>query len=460
MTKRGSDSVCEAELGTSLRGDIDRATVAGLFAKRVKMPWEAHPFCAVFNPASFMQPSISFESCSVGFLDRAAAADVPTMSRTSLDNASIGKHAAQRKLVAAKILTHDDMRHRSLLLFRIILESESQATRLGTQLALCKTNNQEELYWSTLEDTFASKSSATLYKRSRSLWLYFLWLKSLCSRLGIEFSEELVYGYLVQARRDGKAPTHGQAFTQCLNFVHATCEMTSFDPTHLSGRVKGIVKSMANNKRPLQQARALYKEEVMALEDFVLDFSHHPCIRIIAGYLLFCFVACCRFSDPMYAMDWQISASGNIVLIEARTRVHKTAHVRNRQSVFLPLVGLGRVFRVESWAKVWANLRRDYLGQARSFVLPAFSEQTSEWVNRAMIASEGALWLRDIVATYRITGSSLTTHGLKATLLTWVTISGTLSFDQRRALGHHVDPGSRAPLTYSRDNAIGLQVPP
>ena len=68
-----------------------------------------------------------------GFLDRAAAADVPTMSRTSLDNASIGKHAAQRKLVAAKILTHDDMRHRSLLLFRIILESESQATRLGTQ---------------------------------------------------------------------------------------------------------------------------------------------------------------------------------------------------------------------------------------------------------------------------------------------------------------------------------------
>ena len=76
-----------------------------------------------------------------------------------------------------------------------------------------------------------------------------------------------------------------------------------------------------------------------------------------------------------------------------------------------------------------------------------------------MIASEGALWLRDIVATYRITGSSLTTHGLKATLLTWVTISGTLSFEQRRALGHHVDPGSRAPLTYSRDNAVGLQVP-
>ncbi|CAK9102391.1 Uncharacterized protein SCF082_LOCUS47863 [Durusdinium trenchii] len=226
--------------------------------------------------------------------------------------------------------------------------------------------------------------------------------------------------------------------------------MTTFDPLHLSGRIKGIVKSMANNKRPLQQARALYKEEVQALEDVVLDCSHHPCIRIIAGYLLFCFVACCRFSDPMYALDWQVSESGNIVLIEARTRVHKTAHVHSRQSVFLPLVGLGRIFREQSWAKNWMDLREEHLRNASPFILPAFSEQTSEWVNRAMIASEGALWLRDIVATYRITGSSLTTHGLKATLLTWVTI---------RALGHHVDPGSRAPLTYSRDNAVGLQVP-
>ena len=63
-----------------------------------------------------------------------------------------------------------------------IFESDPQATNLGIQLALCKTNDQEELYWSTLEDTFASKSSATLYKRSRSLWLYFLWLKSACNR--------------------------------------------------------------------------------------------------------------------------------------------------------------------------------------------------------------------------------------------------------------------------------------
>ena len=229
------------------------------------MPWEAPPFCAIFNPASFMQPSVSFESSSVGFLDRATAVDVPTMSRTAGDESSLEKHAAQRKLVAAKILTHDDMRHRSLLLFRMIFESDPRATNLGIQLALCKTNGQDELYWSTLEDTFASKSSATLYKRSRSLWLYFLWLKSACNRIGVVFSEELVYGYLVQAKRDGKAPTHGQAFTQCLNFVHATCGMTTFDPLHLSGRIKGIVKSMANNKRPLQQARALYKEEVQAL---------------------------------------------------------------------------------------------------------------------------------------------------------------------------------------------------
>lgn len=234
--------------------------------------------------------------------------------------------------------------------------------------------------------------------------------------------------------------------------------MTSFNPSHLSGRIKGATKSMLENKRPLQQARAFYREEVQALEDYVLDIKSHPCVRIIAGYLLFCLMACCRFSDPMYASDWQISESGSIVLIEAKTRVHKTAHVHN-QSVFLPLVGLGRIFKTESWAQCWMQLRADHLPQAHSFVLPSFSEQTSEWIGRAMIASEGSLWLRDVISCYRRTGSTLTTHGLKATLLTWVTISNTLSFDQRRALGHHVDPGSKAPLTYSRDNAVNLQVP-
>eukprot|EP00435_Cladocopium_sp_Y103_P029317 s4088_g7.t1 len=310
------------------------------------------------------------------------------MSRTAVDGSTLGKHASQRRLLVAKILTQDDMRHRSLLLFRMMIESNHRATDLGLQLAFCKSNSQDELYGSTLEDTFASKSSATLYKRSRSMWQYFIWLKSVRKLQGIEFTEELVYGYLVQAKKDGKAPTHGSAFVQCLNFVHATCTMTSFNPSHLSGRIKGATKSMLENKRPLQQARALYRGEVQALEDYALDIKSHPRVRIIAGYLLFCLMACCRFSDPMYASDWQISESGSIVLIEAKTRVHKTAHVHNRQ-----------------------------------------------------------------------TGSTLTTHGLKATLLTWVTISNTLSFDQRRALGHHVDPGSKAPFTYSRDNAVNLQVP-
>lgn len=133
------------------------------------------------------------------------------MSRTAVDGSTLGKLASQRRLLVAKILTQDDMRHRSLLLFRMMIESNHRATDLGLQLAFCKSNSQDELYWSTLEDTFASKSSATLYKRSRSMWQYFIWLKSVRKLQGIEFTEELVYGYLVQARKDGKAPTHGSA---------------------------------------------------------------------------------------------------------------------------------------------------------------------------------------------------------------------------------------------------------
>lgn len=79
-----------------------------------------------------------------------------------------------------------------------------------------------------------------------------------------------------------------------------------------------------------------------------------------------------------YATDWQVSESGTLFLIEAKTRIHKTAHVR-RQNVFLPLVGLGRLFRDDSWAKCWMQLRARHLKGRREFVLPSLSSFPSGW---------------------------------------------------------------------------------
>ena len=66
----------------------------------------------------------------------------------------------------------------------------------------------------------------------------------------------------------------------------------------------------------------------------------------------------------------------------------------------------------------------------------------------AMTTAEGILWMQDIMGWKCTTGGSLTTHSLKATLLKWATMSNSMDIQQRRILGHHVDPGSSSPLTY------------
>lgn len=444
----------EKKLAQSAVRDVQRITASRL-VKPPLMPWERQPFAGVFRPESFLSNQISFDSCDVGLSEALSASTSSSLSH-ALEEPPILKHAAKRRRISECIISSDDMRQRSLALFRVVLQSNPSATELGKQLSLAWNSDRMELFWSTLEDTFAAKSSATVYKRSRSLWQYFVWLKVSRRSDVVLFSELLAYEYLLHARERNKSPSHGIAFLQCLNFLHSTCKFVEFSPSELTGRVRGSCRAMLSNKKPLQQARALYRDEVAALERFILEDKHEPRLRIICGYLLFCLLSCSRFSDPMYAVGWTITSSSSITLLEAGTRYHKTSHVRNRQETLLPLVALGHVFTDRNWAEVWMSLREKHLGDY-PFALPGFSETSGRWLSRPMIASEGALWLRDIVCFYYATGDTLTTHGLKATLLTWSTISGILTFDQRRAMGHHIDPGSRAPLCYSRDNTVQLQ---
>ncbi len=61
---------------------------------------------------------------------------------------------------------------------RIMIESDLSATQLGKMMhdmafELSNETNIQQL----LQDTFARKSLATLYKRARAFWKYFEWMK-------------------------------------------------------------------------------------------------------------------------------------------------------------------------------------------------------------------------------------------------------------------------------------------
>ena len=189
-----------------------------------------------------------------------------------------------------------------------------------------------------------------------------------------------MYDYLCSLRDEGKGATSGEAVLQAVRFFHSVLVFASFNPSvDISARVSGFAKQMFLTKRLLKQARALYVLELKALEAAVLE-EKQPHVVVIAGYLMFCTMAVCRFSDPMFCTGMRVTRFGETVLVEAGTSVHKTAHSSEKKTMLLPLMALGAVFRKDrSWAEAWiAALEKQFARFTKPFILPAYSEQTNK----------------------------------------------------------------------------------
>ena len=440
-------------LFASISSDVQRLTVQQL-SKAPNMPWECGPLMPVFGCKS-ENPVKKLGQSFVGLRDYAQFAVRPDPSVAP--PAWVSKFAAKRRRIVASAVSPDDMRCRSLLLMKTMLESAPTLSRLGSQICELHSSKQFEKLWMVLEDSFSNKSTGTLYKRSRALWAYYCWLRNSANSVVFTLSEELLYDYLTFARSRRAAATHGSSFLQAIGFLHGTASWVPDPTTMISNRVRGVATEMYKGKRALQQARPLKVRELAWLEEVVLgDQPIH--IRLISGYLLCCAMFCCRFADVMRAEQWHVSSYGSYTVLEAGSKFHKTARGLDKIAVLLPFVGLGKLFRDESWAEVWMELRNAELIGKFSVTLPSYSEQTSSWLPRAMLASEGAFWLREICMMKHECSEDLSSHGLKATLLSWMAKHGSCSHQEMRIAGHHADPGSRAPLTYGRDNVCAVQV--
>ena len=84
---------------------------------------------------------------------------------------SISKFASKCQRIVAAAVSPDDIRCRSLILMKTILESAPHIHCLELH-----TSCQFEKLWIALQDSFADKATGTLYKRSRTLWCYY-WLR-------------------------------------------------------------------------------------------------------------------------------------------------------------------------------------------------------------------------------------------------------------------------------------------
>ena len=173
----------------------------------------------------------------------------------------------------------------------------------------------------------------------------------------------------------------------------------------------------------------------------------------------FALYSCARWDDSLDLTNIELSQAGRISLVETATSKHNTSHVAHDRSLLLPLICLGRDLFSEPWANSWLASREHFGLGSSDPSLPTYCVRTSSFGSLPMSSTEATLCLRDLLCK---SGSSvgdvgnITSHGLKATLLSWISKLGGWTERDQKLMGHHFDRESRSVLIYSRDSYTPL----
>ena len=410
-------------------------------------PWDRPSFINSAFSTIFKQPDV-LVNMPVSTASSSSLIEQPSRPRITYASSILCRQTEPQ--------SEDLLRRRALIRWRTIIESDVSTSLIGVQ-AEHEINNGAVNYnlSDILDDVFSRKSTATLIKRSGDLLKYNSWCVSCNIPCPWRLKEPVIYSYIRELKSNA-APSTAASFLSALRFSQHTIGLHAVDSV-LSSRVKGASDSLLKNRNTVKQAKPLTASQVYKLEGAAIN-SPDDKIRYVAGYLCFCLYSCARFKDAMYAESWSLDMpSQEFGFIEARTKKHKTANI-TKLAMMLPLVGFARGLHTKSWGDVWFQLR-DQLehelddGFSAPYVLPAIL-RNNMWASRQMTTSEGSIFLREILRNEGENVEGISTHSLKATLLSWAS-KDNMNIEDRRLLGHHVDKNQVSPLTYSRDALAG-----
>ena len=116
------------------------------------------------------------------------------------------------------------------------------------------------------------------------------------------------------------------------------------------------------------------------------------------------------------------------------TSKHKTSHAARDKSLLLPLICLGQGLYHKPWS------RRHFGLDSSGPSLPTYCERMGTFGSVPMPATEATLWLRELLCKAGCSPSgveNITSHGLKATLLSWISKLGGWTERDQKLIGHH-----------------------
>eukprot|EP00439_Symbiodinium_sp_Y106_P018052 s11775_g2.t1 len=271
-----------------------------------------------------------------------------------------------------------------------------------------------------------SKSTGTLIKRVTSLW-------GLCCFLNdkgvapLNFREDLLYEYLCDMRDRNRGATAASALLSAIRFIHGVVKIKGLlKELEFSARCDGLARGEMARKRPTKQSEVLTSDQVWALEKFVVEAA--PSVEsLVGGQVLFALYSCARWDDSLHLSDIVLSTAGRISLVETSTSKHKTSHAARDKSLLLPLICLGQGLYEKPWADAWLASRKHVGIDSSGPSLPTYCERTGSFGSVPMPSTEATLWIRELLCKAGCVPGEvegITSHGLKATLLSWISKLG------------------------------------
>lgn len=449
---------------TNWQREAMQATSKRLKLSSVVLPWEQPGFGSLFGSTAPSSMGVSKTLDALLMPTEWGRSDVLNSQQVTsrmLSSPMVEGDKPVVKLVLKKFrheALDEDIRRMAMLKLRDLITQDPLATQLGTSLHQMSTmGDRQEIIEQSFYDCFRTKASSTLQKRASSLWK----LASILRELGqfnlLRLSESQLYEALCKMRTAGCGATTAQHVIEALHFLDSTAKLCIVDIGQvISGRCRGVARDMYLTKNPLQQKQPLSVAHVRYLEAAIHTLKPHE--ACIAGQLLFCIHSCCRWRDAQRLKDISLEQSQDESLVFANALTSKTAVTLDARTRFLPYVALGHGVSGMDWAQCWLNARKQEGLGFGEFSLPSYSERSSGWVNRPMSASEATAWMREFLGLTSAQASQYGSHSCKTTLLTWAgrCTQINMSHVERRLLGHHMDPGTKSMLCYSKESFTNL----
>lgn len=302
----------------------------------------------------------------------------------------------------------------------------------------------------TISDVFIGKSTSTLLKRVRFAAKMLKWATDEGTYM-FPLRLSNVVEFFRSLESEGARAQCGET----INFLIHVLGVHADKDLYLRPLIQGFLRGSRLSDKEIKQSRVLVVLEVLALEDLLADATVDPVDRYGAGVFLFQIYSRGRVSDIRNIHRFDVDILDSDGYLEARTMDHKNAKKNRGLGQSLVLVAPIRGLRDKPWGLNFLEVSKlvgiDLTKGHRGPLLPRLTPENT-WSGEAISADETTVWLNGLLrkALGREVEPGLTSHGLKATTLAWMTKAG---YDDKTCLilGHHSRGAKKSLYTYGRD---------